>query len=375
MKQAAILLCAFLSIACGGNFEGELSTNDTAITEYVDFVAQRQETDQIAGVALAIVSKDDVLFMDGFGMRDVEAHLPVTEETLFHIGSITKSFTALLIASLVEEDIMTWDTSAAQIYPNFALSEPEATQHVTLRHLVSMRGGIPDYVEDDFDIDRATGKDIFPFLAEAELLDAPLGATFSYSNLSSTAAGYLAVIAATGDDQNLYDGYADLLTERVLRPIGMKNATVRVSDLYDNPNYGYAYVLEDGELAEAEPTDFDGDPLAPSGSIKASISEMAMYVQLQLGRGIAANGERVVSAETITELWKPYLEGYALGWEAVEIDGGTLVQHEGAFDNYLSIVGFIPEQEIGFVILTNTENAAEEMIDQSADLFVALFGQ
>lgn len=401
MQRVMILLLMFIPIACGATFEegfsaelpdnaptssstylptvvsgcsDQASDDCAAIIEYAQFVATRQHEDQIAGVATAIVSGDDIIFMDGFGMRDIAAGLPVTNETFFHIGSVTKSFTALLAAALIEDGEFTWDTPVVQLYPDFALSDPDATQSVTLRHLVSMRSGIPDFVEDDFDVDDGTAEDVFPFLADSELLALP-GEEFSYSNLSASAAGYLAVIAATGDDQNLYDGYAGLLTERVLRPIGMETATVNVSELYGDPNYGKSYVLEGGQLVEAEPMDFDGDPLAPSGVIKASISEMALYVQMQLGRGVAANGERLFSAETVTELWQPYLEDYGLGWEIVEIDGSTLIQHEGAFDNYLSIVSFIPDQDIGFVILTNTEDSAENLINRAPAMFVELFGQ
>ena len=347
---------------------------DSAIDQLDAYMAQTVENDSIAGAAIAIVSGDEILFIDGYGFRDIEAGLPVTDATLFHIGSVNKSFTALLIATLVDEGLLEWDSRAVDIYPQFALSEQASTEAVTMRHLLSMRSGIPDWAEDEFDVDNTTGDDVIPFVASAEL-DGEPGELFSYSNISSSVSGYLGVIAATGSDEDVYTGYADLLTERVLRPIGMQTARVHVSDILDNPNYGKSYILKNGEPSEADPEDYDGDPLAPSGIIKSSIREMALYIQTHLNEGVAPNGQAVVSAENITETWQPYLSDYGMGWENQSLNGVDLIMHEGAYDNYLSIAGFSPEQDLGFVILTNSADAAEGLIDNGPSKIIELFAE
>ncbi len=380
MKTAYIILLALVLLACTGlppqNFspttvsaKRSAGWNAADVAAYRTFISDRIASDKIAGVATAIVRGDEIILLEGFGKRDVVANLPVTEETFFHIASITKSFTALLMATLVDDGVVDWDEPAIQIYPDFALETQQATDTVTLRHLLNMSSGIADYNEDDFDIDNSTAQDVLPFLESAELLAAP-GQQFSYSNLSTTAAGYLAVIAESGQDDALYDDYADLLEDTVLQPMGMTTARVRVSDVANNPNYGKSYILDGGVLVEADPEDFDGDPLAPSGSIKANVREMAIYVQTQLNEGVAPNGTRIVAANTIREMWQPALEDYGLGWETVLVGDVDVVLHEGSFDNYLSVVGFMPDRGVGFVVLTNSADSAETFLQDVVDEIV-----
>ena len=339
--------------------------------EIADFVEAVMAEDGLPGAAVAVVSQDAILFAEGFGYRDVENKLPVTPETLFHIGSTNKSITALLIATLVDQGLFGWDTPVVEIYPDFELSSDEATATVTMRHLLGMQSGIPDDAEDDFDSETASGEDVFAFVRSVPLLGLP-GEEFSYSNISASLAGYLGVMAAGADYPDLYTGYEQLLEQQVLNPIGMKTAVLRVSEAENNPDYGKSYVVESGKAVEAEREDYDGDPLAPSGALKANVIEMAAYIRTQLNRGQAPNGVRVVSAENLLETWQPGLEDYALGWEISEYAGVEVLSHEGAFDHYLSVIGFVPELNIGFVILTNSEEAGEGLIEEGPIFLIEL---
>ncbi len=337
-----------------------LENLDQEITEFVEEIMAE---DGLPGAAVAVVNKDAVIYAEGFGFRDVENQLPVTPETLFHIGSTNKSITALLIATLVDQGLFDWDTPVVEIYPEFELSSAEATETVTIRHLLSMQSGIPDYAEDDFDIDSARAEDLFTYVSDVPLLGMP-GEAFSYSNLSASLAGYLGVIASGHNYPDLYTGYEQLLEQQVLNPIGMETSVLRVSEAKDNPNYGKSYVVEGREVVEADSEDVDGDPLSPSGALKANVVEMAAYIRTQLNHGRAPNGVRVVSEENLLETWTPGLDSYALGWEIGDYEGVEVISHEGSFDNYLSVIGFAPELNIGFVILTNSEETGEGLIEE-----------
>jgi len=340
---------------------------------FVDWVEEHQEEDNIPGVAIALVSSqgEERVLTQGFGHRDLENQLPVTPETLFHIGSTHKSMTALLIATLVDEEILDWDTPAIEIDPEFELADADATENVTLQHLLSMRSGIPGQAEDEFDIDNSKAEDIFNYLAEVELLGEP-GAVFSYSNLSIALGGYLAVLAVDEEEEDLYQAYGELLQERVLEPIGMNNSTLLASEANRNPHYSRSYIVEAGELVEAETEDFDGDPLAPSGSLKASIKDMASYISTQLNKGIAPNGSRVVSEENLLQTQIPKWGNYAMGWQTDIYQGIKLISHEGSYDNFLSIIGIIPEYNLGFVVLTNSEEAAFDLFEDTPGKLIAL---
>jgi len=353
----------------------EIAPVDIDLSEFEAFVEESLARDNIPGVAVAVVRGSEPLLLKGFGWRDVAQQQPVTPDTLFHIGSTHKSLTALLVATLVDDGVVDWDTPVIEIYPDFELADETATEEVTLRHLLSMSSGIAAEAEDDFDIDNAQAEDVLPFLAEAPLLGKP-GEVFSYSNLSLAAAGYLAVLATSPDSDDLYGDYAELLAERVLRPIGMTSAVIRASDAEASPDYGRSYVLDGaGRPEPAEPEDWDGDPLAPSGSLKASAREMALYISTQLQQGEAPNGNRVVSANALAETWQPRLENYGMGWETSRPNGVTLISHEGSFDNYLSVIGLLPAYDLGFVILTNSEEAAGEFIEQAPLFLVELVAE
>ncbi|MCB0037090.1 MAG: beta-lactamase family protein [Anaerolineales bacterium] len=338
------------------------------LADYAAYIEEIVERDNIAGVAIAVIEGDEIVLVQGFGYRDLENGLPVTADTLFHIGSTNKSFTAMLVATLVDEGLITWDTPIVDVYPDFPLSD-----EITFRHLLSMRSGIADEAEDDFDVDNSTAEDVLDFLNDIDLFAEP-GEEFSYSNISSATAGYAAVLAADADNNGLYDGYIDLLQQRILDPIGMETAVARVSEAEQNPNYGKSYVLgSDGQPEEAEPEDYDGDPLAPSGTLKASAAEMALYISTYLNQGVAPNGTRVVSAENMAVMVEPYLEDYALGWENKSYEDIQVISHEGSFDNYLSIIGFSPDEELGFVILANTADAAETLIEEAPQMLFDLY--
>jgi len=323
-----------------------------------DAIAQKH----IPGLALALVSREQTLLVQGFGLRNVAAQEPVTPDTLFHIGSTHKSITAMLIAALVDDGVMAWDAPVASITDKFALSDPEATKTVTIRHLLSMRGGIPKSAEDTL-ADNVTPQDVFTAVAQAQLLGMP-GQQYAYSNLSSAISGYLGVLAAGGSFDNLYAGYADLLQKEILTPIGMEKATIYASVAQSNPNHSLSYTIAaDGTPVLTPSIDEDGDALAPSGSLKASAAEMALYVRTQLARGVAPNGIRVISETNLVEMWKPYLEDYAMGWERTTYQGMEILSHSGAYDNFVSVIGFLPDEDAGFVILINSEKAGDELVE------------
>ena len=100
---------------------------------------------------------------------------------------------------------------------------------------------------------------------------------------------------------------------------------------------------------------------------------MALYISTYLNQGVAPNGTRVVSAENMAVMVEPYLEDYALGWENKSYEDIQVISHEGSFDNYLSIIGFSPDEELGFVILANTADAAETLIEEAPQMLFDLY--
>ncbi|MEM8532213.1 MAG: serine hydrolase domain-containing protein [Chloroflexota bacterium] len=349
------------------NVDTQVVLDNEQLAEFVNLIEQTRLEYDIPGVAAAIVSDDQIVFAEGFGVRDVHGNEVITPETLFHIGSTHKSITALLIATLVDDGVLDWDTPVVEIYPDFALSDPESTRQVTLRHLLSMSSGIPAAAEDEFDIETASAEDMFTLLSEITISHQP-GEQFSYSNISTSVAGYIGVLADGGEMELLYDGYAQLLQDRIFDPIGMQTATLSVEEAHANPNHSASHVFdEDGAIIVVESYDFTGDPLAPSGSIKASVLDMANYMSTQVSRGVAPDGTWVVSEENLTETWRPQIEdeesggSYGLGWGIQTQDDVEVISHEGSYDNFSALLIFVPETNTGMVLLTNLDDPGNFM--------------
>jgi len=349
-----------------------ISIKPEALAQYSRFVETTITQHNIPGAAIAIVQGDEILLAQGFGVKNIETGEPVTPESLFHIGSTNKSLTAMLIATLIEDGLFTWDTPIVDIYPDFYLANDEATKQVTMRHLLSMRAGIDEEAEYELGFEDSTAEDVFYVLEETKLIGEP-EAVFSYSNLSYAAAGYVAVLAVEPETTDFYTGYANLLQTRLLIPLGMNKATVWATEAQANPNYAWPHTIDKtGNPILAESYDVDGDALAPSGVLKANVLDMATYLSTQLNRGIAPNGNRILSETVITEMWQPYLENYGLGWEINQSNDITIISHEGAYDNFLSLIGFMPDLNIGFVILTNSEDTAGPLIEEAPQQLISL---
>ena len=340
------------------------------LNEFDEYMQEKFTAEDIPGMSVTLVNSEGLVYAQGFGLRDVQHNLPVTPDTLFHIGSTQKSMTAMLVASLVDDGYFTWDTPVVEIIPEFELSDPQAAQEVTFRHLLSMRAGIPEEAEDDLDYEGSL-EDVLDAAYHAHLIAAP-GDQFEYSNLSATLAGYIATAAVYGTAGDIHSAYTKLFEERVLEPIGMTRASMYLSEARQDGNFSLSYeVSRSGEALLTETYDTEKDILAPSGSLKASAVEMGYYIQTQLRRGNAPDGQQIVSEENLTETWIPYLEDYAMGWDVKDYDVKTIL-HEGAYDDFISVIGFMPEENIGFVILINSEMAGEDLIIEAPKVLAEL---
>lgn len=335
------------------------------------------EADELQGLSVAVVDSEGVLWSQGVGYADLDESHAITADTLFHIGSTHKALNAFFVATLVEDGFLDWDTTLTDLVPDFDL-EPE----ITIRHLLTMTAGISADAEDELggDLDDVNlppneiASVVFESIVEADLLADP-GQVFEYSNISASAAGYSAAAAVEPDNENLHALYLELFTERVFAPLGMHDSTLFVSEAIESGTYSAAFTVEAGlavgsGLAVAESLDSDTDLLAPSGSVKSSANDMALFLQALLNDGISASGNPIISSESIATMWQPALENYAMGWEISEAEGLNYLSHEGSFDGYLSIILLVPDEGLGLVILTNSEEAGEGLISAVPGLFL-----
>ena len=364
----------------GGNptFHGELSADGKAITgefsqgggsfpfslgattlpsfdDLQGWLDATREKFHVPGCAVAIVKDGEPLAMLVSGLRDVDRKLPVTPDTLFAIGSSTKAFTTLLLATLVDENKLEWDKPVRTWIPDFALMEAGAGEHLTPRDLVTHRSGMPrhDLVWYGREFDRADMVARLRYLP----LNKDLRTEFQYNNLMLLTAGHLAERIAGHT-------WEELVTERIFLPLGMMRSNFSVKASAADADHAEPYRYVEKKL---EPILFrDITAIGPAGSINSTVREMAQWVALHLQNGKRA--ERVVvQPASLADLHRVRMPipdspsskreivsvGYALGWFVDVYRGSRRIHHGGNIDGFSAEVAFLPDTGYGFVVLTN----------------------
>jgi CubicO group peptidase (beta-lactamase class C family) len=313
----------------------------------------------IPGLSLVIVKDDHVIYLKGFGLRDVERGLPVTPDTLFSIGSTTKSFTSMLTMISVDERKLSLDDSPRKFLPYFRLRDPAANAKVTIRDLLCHRTGLMGYS----DLALATG-----VLNRQELIQtagfakptAGFREKFQYNNVMFATAGEAVARANLTTWEQLIDAL-------IFKPLGMKQTNTSIAQMQQSPDFSQRYSLPDSTGKNDALPMRDLSAIGPAGSINSNVADLAQWLRLMLGRGIF-NGKRIVSKESFAQLWSPQMNvrehvDYGLGWVLADWNGLQLALHNGGSDGFHCLIEMVPNKNIGFALLANAE---EESLDAAA---------
>ncbi|HEX2619638.1 MAG TPA: serine hydrolase domain-containing protein [Phototrophicaceae bacterium] len=324
------------------------------------YVNQAIEEFGIPGAAVAVVQNGVVVYAGGFGVRELDGE-PVDDDTLFMIGSQTKSMTTLILATMVDEELLDWDTPVVDILPSFALADPEVTSQIRIRDLVNNSSGVPRY---DFPLalKNQTATEVIESLSSIPLVSKP-GEAFNYSNQMFAAAGYIAALraGAQNDDESLYDGYQKLLQERIFDPLEMTRSTIDFDAAIADDNHALPYTF-DYVTNTLQPLPLKSErfvlPIAPAGAVWSSASEMGTYMTIEERKGDTGNGFRIVDEESLLETQKqgveiPGLGYYGMGWIISDYYGLMLVSHGGNTGGFTCDFAFLPDAQVGVIVLSN----------------------
>ncbi len=328
-----------------------------------DFVVESARELEVPGVGIALIDQGRVVWQGGIGVRKLGSAEPVDAHTKFMIASNTKGMTTLLLSMLVDEGKLRWDQHVTDLYPSFRLGSEATTKSVLVRHLVCACTGLPRkdfaFILTDADV---PATDTFVELAKTQPTS-NFGELFQYNNLMASAAGYLAgSLAYPG--MEIGAAYDKAMQTRVFGPLGMHDTTFDFT------------VGESGDWARPHGYDVDGKmvvmsndfnrlirPYRPAGGAWSSAADMARYVQLELSKGVAPDGKRLVSEANLLERRK---RGVSMGenqWYGMglmdRIDSGVdVVTHGGTLQGYHSDWFILPNAGIGAIILTNGDTGA-----------------
>ena len=288
----------------------------------------------VPGLAIGVVDRGKPVFQKTFGVRDAETNAPVTQETLFGIGSVTKSMTALSFAMSDVRNELPLDTEAGQVLRYF----PEG---ITLRHLLSHTAGWPRH--DALWYLNAYDRHTLPRkLALLPRFAAP-GRSFQYNNVP---------FAAVGEFLNEFVGayWEYWIRTTVLYPAGITDAVTDVSAFRNSAERATGYYPgDDGRVTIPLR---DTDPVAPAGGVYAHLADMTRYLEVLAGQGQRAD-KQVLPAAAVRLLWKPTSPGYGLGMRIGQWRGEQLAFHPGAIDGYAAQISILPDRRAGVVVLSN----------------------
>lgn len=343
-------------------------------------IERAMATHDVPGLALAVVKGDSVVRLRGYGIREAGQSERVDPGTLFAAASITKSFTAALLGSLVTEGKLDWDDRVLEHLPSFRLYDPWVTHQFTVRDLVTHRVGLErgDFLWYGGLYGRSE------VLRRLRHLEPSWGfrEKFGYQNLMYVAAGQLAGEVAGSSWRELLEG-------RLLAPLGMEATLPSASELPEGGNVAAPHLTLDGEL-RAVPRQIS-DPAAPAVGIYSSARELARWARLHLDRGIV-EGDTLLDPAVVGEMQRPHtvirkegpfrllfeparLVSYGLGWFLMDYDGELVVHHGGRVDGMTSALLLMPERDLGVVLLANRGDAYPVVYGLAYRIFDAYLGR
>jgi CubicO group peptidase (beta-lactamase class C family) len=315
----------------------------------------------VPGCAVAIV-KGDRVWLKGYGVKELGKTDRVTPDTLFGIGSCTKAVTATAIALLVDDGKMKWDDLVSKHVPDFRLADPLANRDVTLRDLLCHRSGLArhEYLwyRAPWSLEETVRR-----ISDVEPAHS-FRSRYEYNNIAYITLG-LAIGSASGMPWHVY------VQKRLFTPLGMTGVVFTRSAALKRPDHASPHALVEGDKVTVIPWYDDDRQVRASGSIKAGVRDLSVWVRFQLAEG-EWEGKQLVSRKALLETRRPQIvtpipppledeaettqSSYGLGWHIDDYRRRhLLVQHGGAVDGFRARITLVPKEKLGIVVLANLD--------------------
>ena len=334
---------------------------DFDVRQFESMAQQLVAGQRVPGLAMAMVHNGRILSARGYGITDTSRATPVDSHTVFRLASLSKSFAGTMTGLLVNDGSLRWDSKLVDYLPSFRLSNPAASQQLTVADLLSHRVGL---THNAFDRDLEQYVDFRTLtqkLAYAPLQCAP-GTCYSYQNVAFSLVGDM-VFAATGDF------YAQEVQRRIFKPLGMNDASLGLEGIQASPSWARPHVRGRGGWVSMMPKTTYYQVL-PAAGVNASASDMAQYLLAHTGHRpdvlpaplLATLHHQLVDtpSEIRGSSWRRTRltgAGYALGWRTYKYAGHDVVFHGGAVQGYRGLIAMVPELDFGVALMWNSESS------------------
>jgi CubicO group peptidase (beta-lactamase class C family) len=351
--RVAFLALALASAVLAHSAQAQFTPFEAAIAEFDAEVAACVAEDAAGCVSIAVFIGGDVIWTKGYGWADIENAIACDEETIGRTGSISKSFTAVLMMQLVERGIIGLDDPVADYFADIEkLADPaENMRPISFRMLASHTAGLVREPQ----LEGAASGSIYRW--EEKVLESiphtsfktPPGTEYSYSNIGFGMLG-LALSRAAGVP------FMTLVEDQIFKPLGMTSSTfiVNTPDLASRLSVGYSRNRTTGEVGAEQATreHFGRGYKVPNGGIYSTVGDLASFAAAMMGESAV----QILSPESRAEVFTPQTpaERYGLGFSIRTEDGATLVGHGGSVAGYNASLVFDLETRIGVAMLRTT---------------------
>ncbi len=323
--------------------------NENRFEGLTRFIEENQAKWNIPGLVAGVLHKGQMSTV-GFGVTNVDHPLPVTDETLFQIGSVTKTYVGTAIMRLVEMGRLELDATVQTYLPDFKVADETASTQATLRHLLTHTcGWVGDYFHGTGSGDDALAR----YVADMATLEqlAPVGTTFSYNNAAFSVLGRI-IEEITGKT------FEDALHKLVLEPLGLENSYLEPADVMTH-RFVVGHYEDDGGLQVARPWPMERSN-RPMGALVCHIKDLLHYARFHLGDGSIEDGTRVLSIDSLAQMHSPQTtiwenEHWGLGWEVSQVAGECQVSHSGGTNGQICNLTLFPDHDFAVAILTNSQ--------------------
>jgi len=311
------------------------------------YIQSQIEELKVPGVAVGILQKGKI-HTAGFGITNVQHPLPVTDDTRFQIGSISKTITGTAIMRLIEQGKLDLDATVQTYLPNFKVADPKTSEQVTLRHLLTHTAGW----DGDFFHDTGPGDDALPrYVNDMASLEqmAPLGTVFSYNNAGFVLLG--AILEAIEKKPT-----ESLLKSRVINPLGMTSACFHPNDVITH-RFATGHNTGKNRPKIARPWALPRYAWA-AGGVMCHVKDLLKYARFHLGSGKAGN-RRLLKAATLKQMHSPQTtigqlqEAIGFSWFIDHIDGVKILSHGGGTVGQITHLLLVPKHKFACAIFTN----------------------
>jgi CubicO group peptidase (beta-lactamase class C family) len=328
----------------------------THAVQELEKLAQKQiQENVVPGIAIAVVFQDKAVYAKGFGIRDVNTKQPIDADTVFQLASVSKSIGSTVVAELVGEGKITWDSKLSALDPAFAMFDSWVTREITIRDMYAHRSGLPEHAGDLLEDLGFTRAEILHRL-RYQHPDSSFRSHYAYTNFGMTEGGVAAAKAYGLDWEKASE-------EKLYQPLGMTSTSSRYVDFAARKNKALGHVLVDGKWVQKFKRDPDAQ--SPAGGVSSSVNDVAKWMRLQLANG-KFDGKQIVDEKALLETRHPHMltgfspftglpSFYGLGWNvSYDKQGRLRLNHSGAFAlGAATHVNLAPSERLGVVVLTN----------------------